>query len=524
MPRLRLVLPAVLLSLAALSNAEPQPQPRFADPARRAKLKAALPRLRPVFERWRESRGVPGLVYGIVIDGELTQVECMGVRDRSAGDPVTPDTLFRIASMTKSFTALAVLKLRDEGKLSLEDPVSRFIPEIGDWKYPTRDTAPLRVRDLLSHSAGFPEDNPWGDRQLDASDETLTKWLRAGVPFSTPPATAYEYSNYGFALAGRVVAKASGMPYDEYIGRNILEPLGMRASTLEPGSAPRERRATGYRKTGDVYSEEPSLNHGAFGAMGGMVTSARDLARYVAFHLSAWPPRDDADPGPVRRSSAREMQKVWRASSLSVSDASSGGVKAGAGGYGFGLNISRDCRFGHIVGHGGGLPGFGSYMMWLPEYGVGMFGMANLTYSSPMPAMNEAFDALLSTGALKPREWPASDALVSMRKAIARLWRHWDDAGAAKIAAGNLFLDSPAAARRDAIAALKARTGECGTIGELRPENWLRGTFRMSCEHGEVDVNFTLAPTAPPTLQYLQFTRVDASRGDRRNLCTPDGK
>ena len=128
----------------------------------------------------------------------------------ASGARIANDTAFRIASMTKSFTALAVLKLRDEGKLSLEDPVSRWIPEFAGMALPTRDTPPLRVRQLLSHSAGFPEDNPWGDQQLSATDAALDAWLRAGIPFSTPPGTRYEYSNYAFGLLGRIVHQGVG--------------------------------------------------------------------------------------------------------------------------------------------------------------------------------------------------------------------------------------------------------------------------------------------------------------------------
>ncbi len=107
--------------------------------------------------------------------------------------------------MTKSFTALAIFKLRDEGKLSLEDPVSKWIPEFAPMELPTRDTAPLHIRQLLSHSTGLPEDNPWGDQQLSASDADLTQWLRRGFRFQRHPDTRYEYSNYAFGLLGRVV-------------------------------------------------------------------------------------------------------------------------------------------------------------------------------------------------------------------------------------------------------------------------------------------------------------------------------
>ncbi len=497
---------ACLLSLLPALAAERPPIPRFTDPARRAKLEAAFPEVEKVFERFHRQRGTPGLVFGVIIDGDLALVKGFGVRERESNNPVTPDTVFRIASMTKSFTALAVLKLRDEGRLSLADPVSKWIPELGHLDYPTRDTAPLRVRQLLTHGAGFPEDNPWGDRQLSTSEDTLKHWLERGLPFSTPPNTAYEYSNYGFALAGRIVAKASGMPYREYVEKKILAPLGMKASTLEPDTVPADHRAAGYRRSGDGYEVEPSLAHGAFGSMGGMLTSARDLGRYVAFHLSAWPPRDEEDRGPVRRSSVREMQSLARPSSFQASrNSPEAPLRAVAGGYGYGLSVSQDCRFSHIVGHGGGLPGFGSYMLWLPGYGVGVFAMSNLTYAGPFMAADEALDVLKRTGALRPRELPPSPALLSTREAVVGLWRHWDDKRAAALAADNLFLDTAAEERRKDIEKVKADIGECREAGEVQPENLLRGRFRMPCERGWVDVIFTLAPTMPPKLQYLRF-------------------
>ena len=482
------------------------PLPRFTDPGRRAALEAALPALETIFENYRTERGIPGLAYGVVIDGDLVVTKGLGVRDVESGDPVTPDTVFRIASMTKSFTALAILKLRDEGKLSIEDPVSKWIPELAKLSYPTSDSAPIRVRQLLTHGAGFPEDNPWGDRQLDASDEKLTQWLEAGLPFSTPPDTAYEYANYGFALLGRIVTKASGTPYREYVEKQILAPLGMRASTLEPGAVPDAARARGYRKSGEGYAEVPPLAHGAFGAMGGLLTSSRDLGRYVAYQLEAFPPRDGAEDGPVKRSSRREMQSPWRPSAFVVSrSAPDTKLEAISSSYGYGLGVSRTCEFDQIVAHSGGLPGFGSHMRWLPQYGVGIFAMANLTYQSTAPAVAEAFEVLRKTSALRPRELPPAEILRSTSQAITSLWRRWDNRAANDLAADSLFQDQPAEDRRAEIERIKGQVGACSQSGEVRPENWLRGAFRLSCEQGFVDVTFTLAPTVPPKVQHLSF-------------------
>ncbi len=469
---------------------------RFTEPDRVARLKAALPAIEQLFARAHEQLGVPGSAWGVVIDGELVLAKAYGLRDAQTKDPVTAATAFRIASMTKSFTAAAVLKLRDEGKLSLEDPVEKYLPEFKNYGYPTSDSAPIRVRQLLSHGAGFPEDNPWGDRQLAIPDATLKQWVKDGIPFSTTPDTAFEYSNYGFALAGQIVQKVSGMSYREYIESRILKPLGLTASSLEPGVIAPSARATGHGRKADGFFEIPSLAHGSFGAMGGLVTTVPDLAKWVAFQLSAFPSRDGEDAGPVRRSSLREMQRLQRQSNF-VADRG----RATTGGYGYGLGVSTDCRFAHIVGHGGGLPGFGSYMMWLPEYGVGMVAMTNLTYQGPAGILSQAFDLLAKTGALEPRKLPPSPELVAMRDALGRLWSNWDDGELKRLAADNFFLDGDVAARRQEMAAVQARAGKCEAPGVIEPENLLRGRFRMKCERGEVEVSFTLAPTKPATLQ-----------------------
>ena len=241
--------------------------------------------------------------------------------------------------------------------------------------------------------------------------------------------------------------------------------------------------------------------------MGGLLTTASDLGRYVAFHLSAWPARDDVEAGPVRRASVREMAQLWTPAYLTASY-KSGLLKASEAGYGFGLRISSDCRFVHIAGHGGGLPGFGSYMAWLPEYGVGMFAMATLTYSGPSEPISRAWDEMVKTGGLRPRELPPTPLQAQIRDEIVKLWNHWNDAEAKRIAAMNLFLDVPADQRQTEIAKLKKEVGQCSTVGAVQAENWLRGQFNMTCEKGTVGVFFTLAPTQPPAVQHLAFQKI----------------
>ncbi len=492
----------------------PYPPPVFPNAGERViRLKAALPEVEKSLAKWAERRGVPGMSYGVVVDGETVLLGARGMREVPSRAMVETGTAFRIASMTKSFTALAILKLRDEGKLSLDDDVARWVPEVGRFRYPTADTAPLRVRQLLTHSAGFPEDNPWGDQQLGRPADLMTRWLEQGLPWSTVPGTAYEYSNYGFALLGRIVERASGRAYREYVEAEILKPLGMRHSTLEPSEAGAEA-AVGYRREGREFREEPSLAHGAFGAMGGLVTTAPDLAKYVAFHVGAWPPRDEPETGPVRRASVREMHQLWRWSGLTVNREAAGALNVRASGYGYGLVVSSTCEFGRVVGHGGGLPGFGSYMLWAPEHGVGMFAMTNLTYAGPAGALGEALQILRKTGALTPREWPVAPVLASTQQALFGLWKQWRQPEAERIAAANLFLDRAAEARRADLEAVKKAVGgggECRLAGPVRAENWLRGAFDLACgcAGARVRMEFTLAPTTPePKVQFWSVQAV----------------
>lgn len=145
----------------AISAAEPAKKPS-GDPI--AAINAAIPAIDRMFVDFQLDAHAPGLVYGIVADGRLIHVKAIGTQDLEKKRPVTADTLFRIASMTKSFTALSILKLRDEGKLSLDDLAETHVPEMRDWRYPTSDSPRIRIRDLLNHTAGFVTDDPWGDR------------------------------------------------------------------------------------------------------------------------------------------------------------------------------------------------------------------------------------------------------------------------------------------------------------------------------------------------------------------------
>jgi CubicO group peptidase (beta-lactamase class C family) len=525
--RSRSIVCAIVMLLTVVQLVEAQqkfssgtvPPGRFTDPERGRKLAAAFPEIERMFKAIVERAQMPGAVMGVIVDGELVWVQSAGVRETKENAAVTPDTVFRIASMTKSFTAMAILKLRDEGKLSLDDPVSRHVPSLAGLPYPTKDSPTLTIRHLLTHSEGFPEDNPWGDRQLAQSDETMRSWMRAGIPFSTSPGTAFEYSNYGFAILGQIVAKASGRNYADYVRDNILKPLGMNSSTFEMSGVSPQQIALGYRWEDNKWVPEPILAHGSFGAMGGLWTTARDLAKYVAFLMSAFPPRDDAETGPIKRSSAREMQQMARLSPANVFRGTvDSPLQLGLSGYGYGLGVSQDCRFSHVIGHGGGLPGYGSLMRWLPEYGVGLIAMSNLTYGGFGGLFNDSINALYRTGALNPRAVVPSAALLEAQKDVSQLIIKWDDSLANKIAADNLFMDVAADVRKTRWAALAEQHGTCRSATTIEAENALRGRWRMMCDRGWLDVNITLAPTTIPKVQLISIGPVMPASSEMQSV------
>ncbi|HSC25778.1 MAG TPA: serine hydrolase domain-containing protein [Vicinamibacterales bacterium] len=528
----------LLLAGLSLTSARTAPQsqpagtlaasapPAFSDPGRRAKLAGAFAGIDRLFQDFVTRGNIPGAAWGIVVDGELAHSGTMGLRDVASKAPVMPDTVFRIASMTKSFTAMAILKLRDEGKLSLDDPAERYVPELKGLRYPTADSPRITIRHLLSHAEGFPEDNAWADRHLADSREQFSRMLERGLPFSNAPGLAYEYSNYGFAILGRIVSGASGVPYNEFIEASLLRPLGMTSTTLEPRSVPRDRLALGYRWEDGRWVEEELLADGAFGAMGGMLTSVPDLAKYVGALLSAWPPRDGPEGGPVRRASLREMQQVARTQpALITRSGDTGAIELSAGGYGFGLRISQTCDFGLIVAHGGGLPGFGSIMRWLPEYGVGIIAFGNLTYTGWSGVTGTAFERLSATGGLQPRVVQPSPALVEARDAVSRLIARWDDTEIDRIAADNLFLDRSKERRRADLDALRSKVGLCKAAQAFDYlENALRGEWTLSCERGDVRASVTLAPTMPPRVQVMQARAVPANAPPRHRQACPEGR
>lgn len=489
----------LLLSTTAFAQYKPA---AFTDPDRLKKIEATFPVIDALYKKYAEDNHWPGMAYGIVVDGKLVYTGNFGYTDLELKTPVTAKSDFRIASMTKSLTAMAILKLRDEGKLKLDDPAYLYIPEMKNNKYLTKDAAPITIRHLLTHAAGYPEDNPWGDRQLAVSDEQLLNIYRKGVSFSNNPGQGYEYSNLGFATLGYILKKVSGKTYEDYITENILKPLGMTHTYWEYTKVPKAQLALGYRWLDGKWIAQPLLHDGAYGAMGGLITTIEDFYKYMAVHMNAWPIRDDAEAGPVKRSSIREMQYPWDVSYLTANaHTTTGRLCPTVAAYAYGLRWAKDCDNKVYVGHTGGLPGFGSNWNILPDYGVGVVSFANLTYANAGRANLIALDTLVALSGIKPRELPGSAVLEKRKNELVKLLPNWADPQATGIFADNFFMDYFPDKLKAEATAIYTKAGKIISVGEVVPENNLRGYFIMKGEKANIRVSFTLTPENPALVQ-----------------------
>jgi CubicO group peptidase (beta-lactamase class C family) len=469
---------------------------------------------------YHQRGGQPGLAYGIVIGGELVHAGGLGVR-HVGGPPPDDGTVFRIASMTKSFTASAIMALRDDGTLRLDDLAEEYVPELADWLPVSPDSARISVRHLLTMTAGFPTDDPWGDRQQGLPLEEFRAFLAKGVSLNWAPGTRFEYSNLGYAILGRVITAVTGLAYQDYIRHRLLNPLGMTRTGYEdaefevpgqsltgPGGI-----ARGYRRSPAGWSEVGFDALGAFAPMGGVFSCVRDLTRWVAGFAAAFPPGQDDGTHPVRPASRREMQLPQVLTGWAVPASFPGdGASSPPATYGFGLFVDEHPALGRIVSHSGGYPGFGSNMAWHPASGTGVIALGNSTYAAMAPLAARMLEAVVRQAETSahgpvvalgsPGPWPQT---LAAREAVSGLLRSWDDAEAHRLFSPNVAQDAPFEERRRRIALVRERIGEFGD-DPVRPAEfdtpahcrwWLTG------ERGSVQVQIQLNPERPPRVQSL---------------------
>ncbi|MGO9449656.1 MAG: serine hydrolase domain-containing protein [Candidatus Binataceae bacterium] len=246
---------------------------------------SVIPRLTDRVHQLMAQQGVPGVAIGIVRDQELAWSQGFGLADLASARPMDADTVFGVASITKTFTATAIVQLRDKGRLGLDDPVSKYIPEIKKVRPRFGRLKELTLRRLLTHRSGLVGEAPsghWSNLNFPSMAEILAMLPRVEIVIE--PDSAFKYNNLAFALLGEVVARVSRRSYREYIRRQILEPLGMESSGF---TVENPRNATGYmpERYQDIpaVSADPSTN--GYVAAAGLRSSVTDLSKWLALQF-----------------------------------------------------------------------------------------------------------------------------------------------------------------------------------------------------------------------------------------------
>ena len=456
-----------------------------------------------VFSDYFQTNIAPGMVYGVAVHGELIHWKAIG--DAVIGErPMDRKTPFRVASITKSFTAMALLKLRDRGLINLDAPFVTYMPDL----FPQQiEVFEVTVRQLLTMSAGFPTDDKWADRVEAITDEHFLSLLEAGFRFDSRPGTKFEYSNLGFALLGRIIAHVSNMSFIQYVTQEIFFSLGLRSTTFDYSES--ENLAMGYAML-DEWTGEPHQSPGAFSPIGGVITTLDDLVAWTNYLSSAFDPMSP-EHGPLKKSSRREMQNIHRDIQRKPTPDS------GLMGYGFGLIVEEDHNLGKICSHSGGYPGFGAHMCWQASSGISVIALANGRYASPSLATIPALRSLL--GEMAPVKLETTRELEFIREKIVGLIKNWNEDTANTFFAVSMDLDFPRSYRKERIDSAVREVGdiylEFTIVGNRNPSHlkWE--------QHGEMknlEIEIWLAPLAPLQIQEMRIKAVEREPGLQQRM------
>jgi hypothetical protein len=319
----------------------------------------------------------------------------------------------------------------------------------------------------------------------------------AGVRLDNPPGHRHVYSNLGFALLGIVVGRAGHAPYREIVNRRVLAPLGMSSTFWDRDSVPKGRLATAYAKGPlGVPVATPHWILGAEEGAGGLYASTRDLARYLAFQLAAYPPRSAPEAGPVRRSSVREGHEsaLWDSLHVQRSHAPQKGeslVDAAAYRYGYGWVAEQTCEFDALVWHNGGIDGYRTAVSFLPEEGVGVIALIDLQSAAPEPVVSRVLTELRRGGGLVKRTPTVAPAFDPALKAFLEVYNAWDEAKyTAMLTPGRHVQPSE---EREELAGYRKIHGACKGATPLVVRAPSSAVFRLECERGALEMDLSLA-------------------------------
>lgn len=347
----------------------------------------------------KENR-LPGAAVGVVHDGGLAWSGGVGFADRATGRASDARTLYRVASITKTLTATAVMQLRDGGSLALDDPAIAYLPELAASKSTLGPIESLTIRRMLSHESGLQSEPPGTDWAgvLYEADPARTLSRAAEIETRVPVHAQWKYSNLAYQLLGEIVARVSGKTYASYVRSRILRPLGMTSTSLPPLPARlRPRCATGYepRFVSDELDTAPE-DANVFGAEGGLWSCVEDLGRWLSCQLAE-------DPKIVARSTLDEMHKPRYLIDEAWTRATAIGWSA----------VRRDDVV--WIGHSGGYYGFVTYVCFEPKEKVGAIALVN--------GMGEAPELALRLGTLAREAVREAPPTISVPEPIPGEWR-----------------------------------------------------------------------------------------------------
>lgn len=467
-----------------------------------------------LFGQYTTADQAKGLAYGRVTATGLAHAAGFGTVNEDGLVP-DADTVFPIASMSKSFTTCAALVARDRGLLSLDDPITKYIPEFSASGTAEDPCDPPTLGMLFSMSGGLTEDNSWVDPYIDASVDSVLEQVRGGLRYSHVPGAVFEYSNLGFTLAGLAVGRAVGRPIEDFVRDEICRPLGLTSTFFDNAAPDGIDRATGYSlDTEGDWVAYPYTASVAYAAAGGLMSTVRDLATWVTWLGSAFRPPTGTDPGVLSRASRREMQRMHIVDKPTLTTAADGGLHAAIRGYGLGLQISLDLHRGTSVAHGGGLPGFSLYMLWHPDSGNGTVVLTNSHRGNPSALCVQALGRVLARAKAAAETivlWPET---VELRASAETLVRGWDDDLAARIFADNVDFDRPLAQRR---AEIEDLVKQVGPLAAPRPASDIVSaatradvTWSIPGENGELICMIHLTPVDPAQIQEFVVKAVPA--------------
>jgi CubicO group peptidase (beta-lactamase class C family) len=350
----------------------------------------SIPELRQQIEKILKDTHTPAVSLAIVNKDGPEWVVAIGTADVSANRPATPDTLFRIGSTSKAFASLSILKLADEGKLSLNDPVRKLVPDV-EFQNRWEATDPVRVVNLLEHTTG------WDDMHLreyakNANGMDLRTALDYGKASRVSrwrPGTRMAYCNTGPAVAAYIVEKITGQRFEDYVEQNFFSPIGMKTATY---FLPAANAVTLYHDDG--RTPYPYW-HIIYRPAGSINASARDMAAYVQFYLNR---------GRANGVQVIPAADIDRMESPATTWAAKDGLKAG-----YGLSNYWNFQDGFIYhGHNGGVEGGLTEMGYMPDYGVGYFYSINTGNGDAFGKISKAIRGYVTLNLKKPAVPPAA--------------------------------------------------------------------------------------------------------------------